>query len=170
VAWKDGVGPVALGARHIVDDSDGLFVGGIGFEEDGAVGVEELVGDVGKDRGATRGDAAFGYESEEAGEELPDVRAGGELGEFREEVGGEVFGVVVRRLGDGGDQGGVTETEIGAGIQNSKTATATVGGEMAAAWMIGRAGFSGCEGHFLFLSLERGGTLGHTLRRDKKSA
>ena len=146
MTWRDGVGPVALGARHIVDDSDGLFVGGIGFEDDGAVGVEELVGDVSEDRGAARGDAAFGYKSEEAGEELPDVRAGGELGEFGEKVGGEVFRVVLQGLGRGGDQGGMAETEIGASIQNSKTARATVGGEMAAAW-IGGAGFSRFEGH-----------------------
>src|ERR1700682_3821727 len=82
------------------------------------------------------------------------------------EVGGEVFGVVVWRLGGGGDQGGVAETEVGAGIQNGETATATVGGEMAAAWMIGRAGFSRCEGHFLFLSLERGGA--HPPSRQKE--
>jgi hypothetical protein len=119
------------------------------------VGVEELVGDVGKDGGAAGRDAAFGYESEEAGEELTDVRAGGELSEFGKEIGGEVFRVVLQGLGRGRDQGGVSEAEIGANIQNSKTATATVGGEMAAAWMIGRAGFSGCEGHFLFLPLER---------------
>jgi hypothetical protein len=166
VTWRDGVGPVTRRARHIVDDSDGLFVGGIGFEDDGAVRVEELVGDVGQDGGATGGDAAFGDENEEAGEELVDVNGGVELGELGEKVGGEVFRVVLRGLSRGGDQRGVAETEVGASIQNSKTATATVGGEMAAAWMIGRAGFSGCEGHFLFLSLEREG---HTLRRDKKS-
>jgi hypothetical protein len=79
MTWRDVVGPVTRRARHIVDDSDGFFVGGIGFEDDGAVGVEDLVGDVGEDRGAPGRDAAFGDESEESGEELADVRAGGEL-------------------------------------------------------------------------------------------
>jgi len=118
------------------------------------VGVEELVGDVGKDR-ARRGRCAFGYESEEAGEELPDVRAGGELGEFREEVGGEVFESLCA-AGRRRRSGGVTEQRL---VRVSRTANGNGDrrGEMAAAWMIGRAGFSGCEGHFLFLSLERGG-------------
>ena len=157
---------VTLWAGHVEDDFLGLVVFGLGFQDNGAVGVEELVGDVGQDGGATGGDAAFGDENEEAGEELVDVNGGVELGELGEKVGGEVFRVVLRGLSRGGDQRGVAETEVGASIQNSKTATATVGGEMAAAWMIGRAGFSGCEGHFLFLSFEREG---HTLRRDKKS-
>jgi len=47
----------------------------------------------------------------------------GELGESGRRRG-EVFGVVVRRW-ETRRSGGVTETEIGAGIQNSKTATAT---------------------------------------------
>jgi hypothetical protein len=61
--------------------------------------VEELVGDVGKDGGAAGRDAAFGDEGEEAAEELADVDAGGELGEFGEEVGGEVFRVVLEKGG-----------------------------------------------------------------------
>ena len=59
------------------------------------MGMEELVGDVGEDGGAAGGDAAFGDEKEEAGEELVDVDGGVELGEFGYEVGGEVFGVVL---------------------------------------------------------------------------
>ena len=35
------------------------------IEGDGAMGVEELVGDVGQDGGAARGDAAFGDEDKE---------------------------------------------------------------------------------------------------------
>jgi len=54
------LGPVVvIGLRHVDDDS-GFFFGRSGFEGDGAVGVEELVGDVGEDGGAARGDAAFG--------------------------------------------------------------------------------------------------------------
>jgi hypothetical protein len=55
---------------------------------DGAVGMEELVGDVGQDRGAARGDGTFGDELEEAGEKLVDVDTAFELGELGEELGG----------------------------------------------------------------------------------
>ncbi|SRR6266699_5933958 len=115
VSWRSrfGVGPVAVGARHIVDDPDGLFVGGVGFEDDGAVGVEELVGDVGEDGGAARGDAAFDDEGEEAGEELADVGSGGEFGEFGEKVGGEIGEIALVLLAadaDGGTRGEVVKT------------------------------------------------------------
>ena len=153
VTWRSkfGVGPVAIGAGD-VNDNLRVVVGRGGFEEDGAVGVEELVGDVGKDGGAARGDAAFGDEGEEAGEELADVGAGGELGEFGEEVGGEVFRIVLWRLGHGGDQGGMAETKMRTGVEDGETAAGTVGGEMAAAGMLDGAGFNGFESHFLFLS------------------
>jgi len=146
---------------------------------DGAMGVEELVGDVGHDGGAAGGDAAFGDEDEEAGEKLVDVDAGVELGELREEFGGEVFGVILRRLGRS-EQSGMAETKMGAGVQNSETTAAAIGGEVTAAgrvvrfglgrvrgaalgnaWGISVAGFIGCEGHLLFLS---GKEEGYTLR------
>ena len=66
------------------------------FPVDGAVGMEELIGDVGQDGGTGRGDAALGDEDEEQGEELVDVEGGIDLGEFREEVGGEVEGIIGR--------------------------------------------------------------------------
>ena len=50
------VGPVAMWAGHIDDDLRRLLFHGIGFEGDGAVGVEELVGDVGEDGGAAGGE------------------------------------------------------------------------------------------------------------------
>ena len=75
---------------------------------DGAVGVEELVGDVGEDGGTARGDATFGNEGEEPGEKLADVYAGGEFGELGKEVGGEVFRVTVRLLRGAG----VAQTEM----------------------------------------------------------
>jgi hypothetical protein len=95
---------------------------------DGVVGVEELVGDVGEYGGAARGDAAFGDEDEEASEELVDVHGGIEWGELGEEVGGEVFGVGLH-----GQRAGVTEAEIGLGIQDTMATLATVDGEVAAA-------------------------------------
>jgi hypothetical protein len=67
-----GVESIVEGMRD-VDDDLLWFLGESGFEGDGAVGVEELVGDIGEDRGAAWGDAAFGDEGEEAAEELADV-------------------------------------------------------------------------------------------------
>jgi hypothetical protein len=49
-----------------------------------AAGVEELVADVGENGGPTRGDAAFGDEDEETGEELADVYTGVEFGKLGE--------------------------------------------------------------------------------------
>ena len=109
------------GVRDVEDDL-GVFLGGSGFEGDGAVGVEELVGDVGEDGGAAGGDAAFGDEGEEAAEELADVGAGGELGEFGEEVGGEM-GEIALVLLECGTDGGTTlevsdaKTETGSGCE-----------------------------------------------------
>ena len=161
-----GAGPVAE------VEFKAFFLLGLGVivADDGAMGVEKLVGDVGHDGGAAGRDAAFGDEDEEAGEKLVDVETGAELGEFGEEFGREVFGVILRRLGRS-EQSGMTETKMGAGIQNSETAAAAIGGEVTAsgrvvrfglgrvrgvalgiACGIGRAGFIGCEGHWLFLS------------------
>ena len=82
-----------------------MVVVGVIFAVDGAVGVQELVGDVSQNGGAARGDAALGHLDEEAGEKLPDVGAGGELGEFGEEFGGEVHEVTLGLLA-GGTHGG----------------------------------------------------------------
>src|SRR5713226_4610056 len=146
------VGPVALGAGHVEDDFLGLVVQGLGFEDDGAVGVEELVSDVGEDGGAAGGDAGFGGEDQQPGEELVAVDGGVELGEFGEEVGGEVFRVVLWRLGHGGAQGGLAETKMRAGVEDGETGAGTVGGERAAAGMLDGVGSTGFDSHFLFLS------------------
>jgi len=70
--------------------------------------VNELVGDVAQDGGATRGDAALGDQDKEAGEKLVNVDRRAEFGKFGEEVGGEVLRVTVRlRRG-----AGVTQTEM----------------------------------------------------------
>src|SRR5216684_266127 len=44
---------VTIWTRHVEDELPRLVVYGLGFEDDGAVGVEELVGDVGEDGGAS---------------------------------------------------------------------------------------------------------------------
>ena len=75
------------------------------FAVDGAVGVEELVGDVTQDRGAARGDAALGNKDQELGEKLVDVDGRVELGEFGEEFPREVEGIIWRLLEPGADGG-----------------------------------------------------------------
>jgi hypothetical protein len=85
---------VTLWAGHVEDDFLGLVVFDLGFQDDGAVGVEELVGDVGQDGGAARGDAAFGDKDQELGEKLVDVDGRVELGEFGEEFPREVEGII----------------------------------------------------------------------------
>jgi hypothetical protein len=94
---RDIAGPDAR--RICILKFEGIFAG------DGAVGVEELVGDVSQDSGASRRDAAFGEEDEEAGEELVDVDGGVELGELGEELGGEVEGIIWRMLKPGAEGG-----------------------------------------------------------------
>jgi hypothetical protein len=84
IIGHDGALSIAVGARHIDDDALGLVVARVCFAGDSAVGVEELVGDVGEHGGAAWGDTAFGDESEKAGEELVNVDAGVEFGEVRE--------------------------------------------------------------------------------------
>jgi hypothetical protein len=135
-----GTGPVAeVPFNSFLLGLDGVVAG------DGAMGVEKLVGDVGHDGGATGGDAAFGDEDEEAGEKLVDVEAGAELGEFGEEFGGEVFRVVLWRLGRS-EQSRMAETKMGAGVQNSETIAAAIGGEVTAAGRVVRFGLGRVRG------------------------
>ena len=138
---------------------------------DGPMGVEELVGDVGHDRGAAGGDAAFGDEDEEAGEKLVDVDAGAELGEFGEEFGGEAFRVVldVHRKGSGGGCLRVAEAKARVSWRAGEAAALAVGIEISTArsgglWrcgdrITGGAGTDSCCAHELFLFFgEEGGT------------
>ena len=74
------------------------------FLFDDAARMQELVGDVGENRGAARGYAALGCLKEEAGEEFAQVFRGGEFGEVAEEVPGEVDGIVGGRRECGGVQ------------------------------------------------------------------
>jgi hypothetical protein len=121
---------VALRARQIHDDLLRLVVR---FFLDGAVGMQELVGDVGENGGAARPDAAFGHLDEEAREELADVGAGGEIGEFGEEVGGEVGGVTWGRRERDGDRMKVARTKAGLGFQAGQRAALAIGEAILAA-------------------------------------
>ncbi len=106
----------------------GVNVIGDRFAVNGAVAVQELVGDVRQNGGAARGDAAFGDEDEESGKELVDLGGRLECGELPEEIGGEVV-----RVGLDGLRPGVPETETGLSVQDAKTALAPVARVMAAA-------------------------------------
>jgi len=139
------------------------------FAVDGAVRVEELVGDVGKDGGPAWGDAALGNQDEQPGKKLADIRARGELGEFREQVGGEVFGVGLGRdrSGDGGDGLRVAEAKTKVSRQTGKAAALAVGIEIGAARNFGfardcdgigdGAGANRCAVHEFFLFLVKRG-------------
>jgi hypothetical protein len=174
VVWHGMVGSVTLGTREVKDPLLGLVLGGLGFEGDGAVGVEELVGDVTKDGGAARGDAAFGNKDQEPCEELVDVNGGLELGELGEKFGGEVFRVVLDGHGNG--SGGVwlpmTDAKARVNLRAGEAAALAVGIKIRTA---GRSAFrrnsdriggevwaSDCSVHELFLFLVEGGTLPHS--------
>ncbi len=117
-------GFIAFGPRGVEDVLHRIVVD---LALDGDEGVEELVGDVGKDGGAAYGDAVLHHEDEEFGEKLIDLLGGLEVVELDQEVGGEVDVYGLRRLEL---QGGVTKAEAGA--EGTKTTLATVSGEMTA--------------------------------------
>jgi len=178
---------VTLWAGHVEDDFLGLVVFGLGFQDNGAVGVEELVGDVGQDGGAARRDAAFGDKDQELGEELVDVIGVLELGEFREEVGGEVFRVVVDGYRNGGGDVclGVAEAKAGVRWKAGKAAALAVGIKIGATGSSGfrwdydgigdGAGAKGCCAHEVFLFFWWEGGTPHSMhefenKRDAKWA
>ncbi len=97
--------------------------------------MEKLIRDVGQNGSAARGDATAGYQDKETREELPEIRTGGEFGEFGKEFRGEVGGVTrARREGDG--DAGQTEmmrAETGLGFQAGLTAALAIGETVQAA-------------------------------------
>src|SRR5713226_8137659 len=82
-----------LGASFQAELPSGMMAG---------VRVEELIGNVGENGSASRRDAAFGDQSEEAGEKLAEIDSRREFGELREEVRGEIFRIVIQLEGSGG--------------------------------------------------------------------
>jgi hypothetical protein len=94
------LGAVAHGARKVEDDLL-LVVRFPFFLLDDAVRMQELVGDVGKNRGAARRDAAFGGLDEEAGKEFAEVFGRAEVREAAEEFRGKVV-----KIGGRGGQAG----------------------------------------------------------------
>ncbi len=92
------------------------------------VRVEELIGDVSENGSASRRDAAFGDQSEEAGEKLAEIDGRREFGELGEEVGGEVFRIVIQLEGSGGfGQAEMVRTEAEVRLRASEAATLAVG-------------------------------------------
>jgi len=97
------------------------------------VGLEELIGDVAQDGSAARGDAALSNEGQEPREKLVYVNRRIEFGKSGKKFGREVLRVVWWRLGGGGHQTGVAETKVRTVAEGAETATAIVGGDVAAA-------------------------------------
>jgi hypothetical protein len=169
---EDGRHEIVLSARragHIAALDAGRF--GVPelenvFAVDGAVRVEELVGDVPQDGGAARGDAAFGHKDQKPCEELVDVNGGLELGEFGEKIGGEVFRVVLDGNGNRGVCLPMAEAKARVNLRAGEAAALAVGIKIRTA---GRSGFrrnsdgiggevwaSDCSVHELFLFLVKG--------------
>jgi len=140
---------VAIWTGHVPDDLGGLvFVGRrVELAVDCGEGAEELIGDVGEDGGAARGDFLLGEKEEKAGEEVVDGDGGTELLEIGGEGGGGVSGfpLVLDTSGVSGAVGGVH-------VGGEEAATHAIGVAMgAASGVVDGAGFSRLLGHFSFL-------------------
>jgi len=118
---------------------------GLAFLLDGGESAEEELIDVGEDGGAARGDAVLSEEDHEFGEEVMNLGGGVELGEVAGEGGGEVGvgGIGLLLL-----EAGMAKAETGMRVQDVQTATAAFAGEMAAAGVVGGAGFGVFISHF----------------------
>jgi len=118
---------------------------GLAFLFDGGKGAEEELIDVGEDGGTARGDAVLREEDHEFGEEIMNLGGGVELGEVAGEGGGEVAvgGIGLLIL-----EAGMAKAETGMRVQDAQTATTAFAGEMAAAGVVGGAGFGVFFSHF----------------------
>src|SRR5260370_30791658 len=96
--------------------------------------VEELSSDVGENGGAARRDAWSGNQSEEPAEKLAESNRGRELGELGEEIGREVFGIVVQLQGSGRfGQAEMVRTKAEVRLRASEAATLPIGEAIQAA-------------------------------------
>jgi len=96
--------------------------------------VEELIRDVSENGGASRRDAASGDQSEETGEKLTEIDSGRELREVGEEVGGEVFRIVIQLQGSGRfGQAEMVRTKAEVRLRASEAATLPIGEAVQAA-------------------------------------
>ena len=111
-----------------------------------------MVGDIGKDGGAARGDFIFGEEEKEPGEEFIDGDGGAEFPEVGGEDGGGFRGVwlILRELGVSGAVRGVERTDV-------EAATLAVGEAMrATSGVVDGTGVSDLLGHFFFPWMDSG--------------
>jgi hypothetical protein len=128
--------PGAVGAGHVEDDVDGFVGVALVVVVDGAVRVQELVGDVSQDGGAAWGDAAFGDLDKKIGEEFVDGDSGLEVREFPDEFGGEVKGVtlgLLARGAHGGTHGEMVKTKTKMRLGGGVAAAFAIGETMLAA-------------------------------------
>jgi hypothetical protein len=102
--------------------------------------VEELVGDVGENGSAARGDASLSDEGEEAGQKLPEIDTALRRGELRQQFGGEVERIVWGWLAGGARdaQRMMTEAKTRVRVQSGETTLATTDREMGAS-AVGRS-------------------------------
>jgi len=147
---------VTVWAGHIEDDFYRLIFAGlrVEFVIDGGEGAKELVGDVGEDGGATRGDFIFGEEEKEASEKFIDGDGGAEFPEVGGEDGGTFRGVLLI-LGEMGVSGAVRGVE-GAGVEAATLAVSVA--MRATSGVVDGAGVSDLLVHFFFPWMGFGGT------------
>jgi hypothetical protein len=123
------LGLVTFGAGEIEDEGLRLVFQFFLFEYDG-VGMKELGGDVGEDRGAARRDAAFGHQDEEASEIFAQVFSRRELEWAVEKVFREV-GEVIGHGSEGKTSGDlaiiVAKAKARLGREAGKSAASAVG-------------------------------------------
>ncbi|SRR6266849_926934 len=90
VLRRSWVRQVTFGSGRVEDERSGL---GVFLFGDCWEGAEELVGDIGEDGGAARGDFVLREEEEQARQEIVDLGGGGEVVEVGGEGGGDFGGV-----------------------------------------------------------------------------
>ncbi len=127
-------GPVDADVIGLVFREEAGFAGDVEGGEAGlllgeAESIEDGVGDVAEDGGASWADAILGEQDEDAGLEAGDVGDGGEVGQFGREVGERIGGSVGFAFGLGVNTGvGAAERRIG--MMDAEAAAASSGGDI----------------------------------------
>ncbi len=103
------------------------------------LGVEELIGDVGKNRSAARSDASLGDEGKEAGQKFPEIGTALRRIELRQKFGGKVERITWGWLAGGAREAQcmMTEAKTGVRVQSWETTLAAADCEMGASALHG---------------------------------